>query len=136
MGSQIVWSYYIIPDQKALHQGGNIEIYDTFEAAQKRFEFLRGAETNHKCPDLDYAGHPNRRLTLGIRSKDGMLSADIVYMSQGSVYAADDFTKLHLEDDSRLIDIVLQICGQIRCDHLPAGPYDSHIYFGCLGGNV
>lgn len=136
MPSQIVWRYYIIPDQKASNPENDIEIYDTFAAAQKRFDSLRGADSNHKFPDLDRAGRPNRRLTLGIRSADGMLSADVVYMSQGSVYAADDFAKLNLKDDSRLIDIVLQITGRMQCNHFPAGPYDHKIYFGCRNRNA
>lgn len=118
------WGYYIVPDLKTwatnepLGTRSEIEHYATLEEAKARFEQLRGEDYNSE-PDLDPSGEPYARLSLGIESKDGLSSSDILHVRAGQNYLITDFSCMEaLKNDPAVMGMLSDVAQQIGFDRV------------------
>ena len=117
------WRFYIIADLKTwadnAPEPSELEHFDSFEAAQARFEELRGQDYNSEAAEPGPDGQPPARLTLGLMSTDGMSAADILHVRQGENYLVTDFTRSEqLRDDPQVMDILARASREMGFDRV------------------
>lgn len=120
------WRVYVIPDLRtwAFPKEGvpqsEIEYYNSFEEAKKRFDELRKAPYNSEKA-LGYYGQPSARLTLGVER--GNAAFDILHVRGGENVLVEDFTR-HSEfsKDSSLLAIIRKTAAEIGYDKVNSYP--------------
>lgn len=118
------WGYYIVPDLKTwatnepLETRSEMEHYATLEEAKARFEQLRGDDYNSE-PAPDPSGQPYARLTLGVESKDGLSSSDILHVRAGQNYLVTDFSCMEaLKNDPAVMGMLSDVSREIGFDRV------------------
>lgn len=122
-GAAAGWNYYIIPDLKTWADNAEnrspLEHFSSFEEARARFDELRSEPYNSEAVEPGPDGQPPARLTLGIKSADGMSAADILHVRQGENYLVTDFTRSErLRDDPMVMDILSRVSREIGFDQI------------------
>lgn len=118
------WGYYLVPDLKTWATNeppetrSEIEHYATLEEAKARFEQLRGESYNSE-PAPDPSGQPYARLTLGVESKDGLSSSDILHVRAGKNYLVTDFSCMEaLKNDPAVMGMLSDVAREIGFDRV------------------
>lgn len=117
------WGFYVIADLKTwatnAEKQSPIEHFATFEEAKARFDELRSQPYNNEAEDLNTEGRPYAQLTLGMESKDGMSSADILHVRAGQNYLVDDFTRMErLRSDPVVLESLSRVATEIGFDRV------------------
>ena len=116
---------YVIPDLRTwafpgdYEKRSNIEYFNTFEEAKKRFDELRKEPYNSEKA-LGYDGRtPSARLTLGIES--GTNCFDIIHVRAGENYLVDDFTR-HKDLPDEIMAVIRKSAAEIGFDKINIYP--------------
>ena len=115
------WRFYIIADLKTWADNAvnrsELEHFPSFEAAKARFDELRDKPYNSEAAESGPDGQPPARLTLGLKSANGMSAADILHVRQGKNCLVTDFTRSErLRDDPAVRDILSRVSREIGFD--------------------
>lgn len=120
------WRVYVIPDLRtwAFPKEGvpqsEIEYYNSFEEAKKRFDELRKAPYNSEKALGNY-GQPSARLTLGVER--GNAAFDILHVRGGENVLVEDFTRhSELSKDNSLLAIIRKTAAEIGYDKVNSYP--------------
>lgn len=116
---------YVIPDLRTwafpgeYEKRSNIEYFNTFEEAKKRFDELRKEPYNSEKA-LGYDGiTPSARLTLGIESGTNVF--DIIHVRAGENYLVDDFTR-HKDLPDEIMAVIRKSAAEIGFDKINSYP--------------
>ena len=115
---------YVIPDLRTwafpgeYEQRSNIEYFNTFEDAKKRFNELRNLPYNSEKA-LNNDGTPSARLALGVES--GTEAFDILHVRAGENYLVDDFTR-HKDLPDEIMAVIRKSAAEIGFDKVNSYP--------------